>query len=163
MKAKKITNQKQGVVDKATTVERRGESSTRPQILLQTPAADIQDGETSNPPDLRTSDGTITIIFKSREKGQWREVDRLIVDQSDPFHVERVARRYARDNHTTFYDKKLRKITPAQCFRAATEDGTNTIFMKHGSELTVTRAIVASVSESLDTDTEPERNRKRPQ
>jgi hypothetical protein len=57
-----------------------------------------------------------------------------------------------------FYDQKLRNITLRQCFWVAIEDGTNIVFMALGCELTITRVMAVSVSESLGMDTRPENN-----
>jgi hypothetical protein len=88
--------------------------------------------------------------------GQWRKFHDLTVDPSDPSQVERQAKKYAQNHQMAFYDKNLRKVTPAQCFQAAVEDGTNTIFMARQGELAVNEQMVDSVSQFLD-----KRNTKR--
>ena len=55
----------------------------------------------------------------------------------------------ARNRKAIFYDKGLRTIPPTQCFDAAIEDGTNTIFIAFGDELAVDEEAVASVSQAL--------------
>jgi hypothetical protein len=103
---------------------------------------------------------TVNIIFKALQGGEWREMERLAVDPSDPFHTEQVAIRYVRDHGISFYDKKLGNIALRQCFRAAIEDGTNTVFIALGRELAITRAMVVSGSKPLGMDTRPGKNRK---
>ncbi|KKA16147.1 hypothetical protein T310_10282, partial [Rasamsonia emersonii CBS 393.64] len=60
-----------------------------------------------------------------------------------------------------FYDKKLRKITPAQCFRAAIEDGTSTVFIALEGKLIINEEMMESVSQTLETDTGIGRRTKR--
>lgn len=110
-----------------------------------------------------TASERVTIIFKTRSgSGEWDTVvHELVVDQSDPSPVERIAKKDARNRKAIFYDKSLRTIPPTQCFDAAIEDGTNTIFIAFGDELAVDEEAVASVSRALGT--EPRRQAKRHQ
>jgi hypothetical protein len=50
------------------------------------------------------------------------------VDPSDPSLVERVAKKYTRKNYS-LYDLQLQSLSPAQCYRAATSDGNNAVFL----------------------------------
>lgn len=101
-----------------------------------------------------TASENVTIIFKTRSgSGEWDTVvHELVVDQSDPSPVERMAKKDARNRKAIFYDKSLRTIPPTQCFDAAIEDGTNTIFIAFGDELAVDEEAVASVSRALGTE-----------
>ncbi len=85
------------------------------------------------------------MIFRVWKGGQWREVERIEVDPDDPFHIERKAKRYEEFENAEFYDKNMRKIAAADCFRAAQEEGTNSIFMLYHDgpfERTITRTMV---------------------
>jgi hypothetical protein len=77
-------------------------------------------------------------------------VHELQVNPSDPSEVERVARKDARNRNATFYDKNLRKLTPAQCFEAATEDKTNMVFMKFDGELVMDEETMASIARNIE-------------
>ncbi|GFF96384.1 hypothetical protein IFM53868_08512 [Aspergillus udagawae] len=88
----------------------------------------------------------VTITFRARgDDGRWKTVHELQVNPSDPSDVERIARKDARNRNATFYDKNLRKLTPAQCFEAAIEDGTNTIFMQFDGELVMDEETMESI------------------
>lgn len=92
----------------------------------------------------------VTITFRARgEDGRWKTVHSLQVNPSDPSDVERIARKDARNRNATFYDKNLRKLTPAQCFQAAIEDETNTIFMKFDGELVMDEETMASIARDI--------------
>jgi hypothetical protein len=131
------------------------ESQERP-IATQQSAGAIKtsDGSaTFSQPNPPVGPGTVTITFKARAQGRWETIHELTVDPSEPSHVEQVAKADARNRQATFYDKYLRIITPAQCFDAAIEDGTNTVFVTlHGE---------AIVDESSDDDTDRDRKAKR--
>ncbi|KAL2829037.1 hypothetical protein BDW59DRAFT_142760 [Aspergillus cavernicola] len=93
----------------------------------------------------------VTIVFRVREKnGRWRTAHEVLVDRSDPSEVEQVARKEARNRQATFYDKNLRALTPAQCFEAATEDDTNTIFMHFGGELAMDEDTIRSIAREVE-------------
>lgn len=77
---------------------------------------------------------------------------KLIIDQSDPSPLERVAKKDAQNRKAIFYDRSIRTIPPTQRFNAAIEDGTNTIFIAFGDELAVDEEAVASVSRALGTE-----------
>jgi hypothetical protein len=70
----------------------------------------------------------IEIKFWSLERGQWNQSDCLLVDPSDPSPMERLARKYSRKGYT-LYDVSLKSLRPAHCYRAATADDTNAIFL----------------------------------
>lgn len=71
-------------------------------------------------------------------------------DRSNSSQVEQLARKEARDRQATFYDKNLRKLTPAQCFEAAIEDDTNTIFMNFGGELAMDEDTIRSIAREVE-------------
>jgi hypothetical protein len=70
----------------------------------------------------------IDIKFWSLERGQWNQSDSLLVDPSDPSAMERLARKYSCKGYT-LYDVSLKSLRPAHCYRAATADDTNAIFL----------------------------------
>ncbi|KAF9883530.1 hypothetical protein FE257_003363 [Aspergillus nanangensis] len=87
------------------------------------PASDIpQRGEAS------LSSGCVGISFWSFEREEWNLSDYLEVDPADPSPVERVAKKYTRKDYS-LYDKNLQSLSPAQCYRAATTDNDNSIFI----------------------------------
>ncbi|KAF5859848.1 hypothetical protein ETB97_002400 [Aspergillus alliaceus] len=91
----------------------------------------------------------VTIVFRARgENGNWKTVHEL--HHSNSSEVERVARKDARNRQATFYDKDLRRLTPAQCFEAAIEDGSNTIIMQLHGELTIDEETMESTSRDLE-------------
>ncbi|BDD61484.1 hypothetical protein MAP00_006527 [Monascus purpureus] len=120
---------------------------------VRSPEAGVELGTSHSPPMLVTPDSRpnpqpVSTVFKAHIGGEWRVFDQVAVDRSDPFHVERIAKRYVRDNGAKFYDRNLKPITPARCFQAATEDETNTLFMTLGRDLVITQEMVASASKS---------------
>ncbi|KAI2704635.1 hypothetical protein CBS147354_9629 [Penicillium roqueforti] len=72
--------------------------------------------------------GPVEINFWTFEREQWRHSDRLLVNPLDPSPLERLARKYSWKGYS-LYDLRLQSLRPAQCFRAATFDGRNAIFM----------------------------------
>lgn len=101
------------------------------------------------------------IIFWVRRGGEWREIQRVVIDPSDPFAVTRVAKRYERDHNATFRNQAMRNITAAQCLRAAQHDGSNSIFMSFNEGIgghAVTRAMVSG-AEAVNLDASRKRKR----
>ncbi|KAL5335663.1 hypothetical protein BJX70DRAFT_374791 [Aspergillus crustosus] len=72
--------------------------------------------------------GQVEISFWTFEREEWRQSDHFQVDPLDPSPVERLARKYTWKNYSP-YDQNLQSLSPAQCYRAATIDGSNTIFV----------------------------------
>ncbi|RHZ60740.1 DUF3723 domain-containing protein [Aspergillus thermomutatus] len=70
----------------------------------------------------------VAISFWTFEREQWRQTDRIQVDPSDPAPVERVAKKYVWKRYS-LYDRNLQSLKPDQCYRAATVDGNNAIFL----------------------------------
>ncbi|KAF7514970.1 hypothetical protein PCG10_004181 [Penicillium crustosum] len=100
----------------------------------------------------REEDQNVRIIFRGRDdQGGWDYViHQITVNPSNPVAVEAFAREKAKENvPVTFYDQNLRAIPPAQCFDAAVQDGTNTIFVAHGPELVRNEENMNSVSRAL--------------
>ncbi|KAL6229549.1 hypothetical protein BDW75DRAFT_249578 [Aspergillus navahoensis] len=102
------------------------------------------------------------------ERDDWRLSDRLQVDPSDPSPVERVAKKYSWKDYS-LYDKNMQSLSPVQCYRAATIDGNNAIFIisKHEEEKLAAegrfvndKRILSLVSRVLD-EPEPESPVKR--
>jgi hypothetical protein len=62
------------------------------------------------------------------------------VDPSDPSEIERVAVKYMR-KHVRLFNTKLNILTPADCFEAATADGSNTIFLIPEAEIDITEEL----------------------
>lgn len=88
--------------------ERRGRKILTPRIVERR-ALDVR------PRRAGGSSQPVTIVFRARdESGTWMTAHEVVVE-SDP-------RKEARNRQATFYDKNLRKLTPAQCFEAAIED-----------------------------------------
>jgi hypothetical protein len=80
-------------------------------------------------PNCQTStQPLIEIKFWSLERGQWNQSDCLLVDRLDPSPMERLARKYSCKGFT-LYDVSLKSLRPAHCYRAATADDTNAIFL----------------------------------
>ncbi|KAJ6112292.1 hypothetical protein N7523_002114 [Penicillium sp. IBT 18751x] len=76
----------------------------------------------------RIPQNEIEVQLWSLERGEWRRSDRLRVNPSDPSLLERVAQKYLWKNYS-LYDRNLHSLRPAQCFRAATADGSNAFFV----------------------------------
>ena len=102
----------------------------------------------------------IQIAFKILERGEWRDVDVLTVDPSDPSHVERVGNKYVRKG-IKLYNKNLRVVRPSQCFRTAIEDGTNTVLLISEKNTNINKQLVSSVSEMVDANSGREQRAKR--
>ncbi|KAF7136920.1 hypothetical protein CNMCM5793_006582 [Aspergillus hiratsukae] len=118
----------------------------KPHIVVR-PAREARTVPSEPNPDSQA----VTIVFRARgDDGIWKTVHELQVDPSEPSEVERVARKDARNRNATFYDKNLRKLTPAQCFEAAIEDETNTIFMKFDGELVMDEETMASIARDIE-------------
>lgn len=95
--------------------ERRNRKTLTPRIVALR-AQDVR------PRQAEATPQPVTIVFRVRETdGRWKTAHVVVVDRSDPSLVERVARKEARNRQATFYDKNLRLLTPAQCFKAATK------------------------------------------
>lgn len=114
--------------------------------IVERPAQDVQ------PSRAAVNSQPVMIVFRARENnGHWKTAHEVVVvDWSDPSEVERVARKEARNRQATFYDKNLRKLTPAQCFEAAIADETNTIFMQSGGELMIDEDTMRSIARELE-------------
>jgi hypothetical protein len=85
-------------------------------------------------------------------------VDHLLEQLILYLQLERLARKYTWKGYS-LYDLRLRSLRPAQCFRAATIDGRNAIFMISEQEereliaegrLTKERQLVTMASRVLD-------------
>ncbi|GFF50432.1 hypothetical protein IFM46972_09043 [Aspergillus udagawae] len=79
------------------------DGSTRPALALPPPAQ-------------------VAISFWTFEREQWRQINRIQVDPSDP------APKYVRKKYS-LYDWNLQSLKPDQCYRVATVDGNNAIFV----------------------------------
>jgi hypothetical protein len=118
----------------------------KPHIVVR-PAREVHRAPSAPCPNSQA----VTITFRARgDDGGWKTVHELQVNPSDPSEVERVARKDARNRNATFYDKNLRKLTPAQCFEAAIEDETNTIFMEFDGELVMDEETMASIARDIE-------------
>ncbi|KAJ5640278.1 uncharacterized protein N7484_008140 [Penicillium longicatenatum] len=120
-------------------------------------------GEGANDTTTRSA---VTITFRARdENGEWnRLVHEVVVDPSDSSPVERMAAKQARAHQATYYDRNLRQVPPGQCFDAAIEDGTNTIFMTFGDDMAVSEETVDSITRALqvgDGDDQPSKRKQR--
>lgn len=90
---------------------------------------------------------SVTITFRAYKRGEWKKVNSISVEASDPHEAQKLADNYARaeNQNARFYDCELKKVSVNQCVPAAIDDNTFTILMSLGSELVVTRQLVASV------------------
>ncbi|CBF84445.1 hypothetical protein AN9021.2 [Aspergillus nidulans FGSC A4] len=111
----------------------------------------------------------VEFTFWSLERGQWRRADHLWVDPADTFRVELIAKKYIWKDFS-LYDRHWNSLSPAQCFRAATVDGSNAIFVvsedeerrlqAEGRRMKMTQ--IQAISHRAGSDpTEPERQLKR--
>lgn len=111
----------------------------------------------------------VEISFWAFEREEWKQSDCLRVDPSDPSPVERTARKYSWKDYS-LYDRNLQSISPSQCYRAATVDGNNAIFLISESEeqklaaegrLTKERRLLSLVSRVLDrAESEPKSTKR---
>ncbi|OJD10590.1 hypothetical protein AJ78_08439, partial [Emergomyces pasteurianus Ep9510] len=153
-----------GVSPQGTARRAAAERSSKTGNRLQGSQPDSQLQGASRLEDVSTGARTVTIIFKAREQGNWVDTYKMTINPSEPSDrsmVERMAKKDARNRQATFYDKDLKLIAPVQCFDAAIEDGTNTVFMAFGGELNVDEEMVASVSQNADSERKQERKTKR--
>jgi hypothetical protein len=128
------------------TTARSARKILKPHIIVQ-PAWEVHRAPSAPCPNSQA----VTITFRAwGDDGGWKTVHKLQVNPSDPSEVEWVARKDARNQNATFYDKNLRKLTPAQCFEAAIEDKTNTIFMKFKGELVMDEETMASIAQDIE-------------
>ncbi|RMJ21831.1 hypothetical protein PHISP_07297 [Aspergillus sp. HF37] len=146
-------------------------SSTRDDAgnpLNQRPSADAEPPMPADAPPLPPA--LVEISFWSFERDEWKQSDRLRVDPSDPSPVERIARKYSWKNYS-LYDRNLQSLSPAQCYRAATVDGNNAIFLisEHDEQklaadgrLVKNRQLLSLVSRVLDrAEPEPKKRHSR--
>ena len=112
----------------------------------------------------------VEISFWTFEREEWKQSDCLRVDPSDPSPVERTARKYSWKDYS-LYDRNLQSISPSQCYRAATVDGNNAIFLISESEeqklaaegrLTKERQLLSLASRVLDRAESEPNKRQRP-
>ncbi|KAJ5900386.1 uncharacterized protein N7473_004456 [Penicillium subrubescens] len=125
---------------------------------LSTHASSTDESRAGEADSSQPQQGPVEIQFLALEREQWRQSDRLLVDPSDPSPLERLARKYLRKGYS-LYDAYLQHLRPAQCFRAATVDGENSIFMISEHEerelvaagrLTQERLLLTMASQALD-------------
>ncbi|OJD10157.1 hypothetical protein AJ78_08718 [Emergomyces pasteurianus Ep9510] len=113
--------------------------------------------------NVSTGARTVMIIFKAREKEKWIDTYKMIINPSEPSDrsmVERMAKKNARNQQATFYDKNLKLITPAQCLDTVIKDEINTVFMTFGGVLNVNEEMVASMSQNTNSERKQERKIK---
>jgi hypothetical protein len=79
-------------------------------------------------PDKSVSEQPINIKFWLLERGRWNRSDYLQVDWLDPSSVERVAQKYLYKGYI-LYNMNLHSIRLNHCFRVATVDSNNAIFL----------------------------------
>ena len=89
--------------------------------------------------------GQVCIHFKIRERGIWRNVESLWLDQADPSEVGRKPKKNVRKGLRPF-DLNMHLLTPENCFEAVNEDGTNTIVLLPQSELDIDEGILDSAN-----------------
>lgn len=88
----------------------------------------------------------IRIVFKIWERGNWRDMSDHLVDPSDPSGIERVANNAIKKKIRPF-DTNLRRLTPQDCFEAATANGTNTIFLIPETDMNIINEVAATASD----------------
>lgn len=123
--------------------------------------------ETSDPrrqhPPLPDDLGADSMIFWVWKANQWREMERVPLDASDPLRALRVALRYERDEPVEFVDRNMHAIAAAKCVQAALAEGTRSIFLllRDGPlERPITRTM-AMAADDLATETPLAQGRKR--
>jgi hypothetical protein len=67
------------------------------------------------------------------------------VDPSNPSEIKQVAVKYMR-KHVRLFNTKLNILTPTDCFKAATADGSNTILLIPETEIDITKELENSIS-----------------
>ncbi len=87
----------------------------------------------------------VCIVFKVWEKGNWRDVLASLVDPSDPSNIERVANKFIKKVRP--FDINLRRLTPRDCFEAATANGKNTIYLIREADLNIINEVEAKASD----------------
>ena len=149
-------------LSQAEVVPRETATQTDAQTRAEEEDGSQERGEAAGAP---TRPSAVTIMFRARdEHGEWnRLVHQMVVDPSDPSPVERMAAKNARVRQATFYDQNLRQVPPAQCFDAAIEDGTNTVFVTFGDDLVVSEETMESVTRALQADGDHDRAARRRQ
>jgi hypothetical protein len=100
----------------------------------------------------------VHINFKVKERGVWRDIPPLVVDQSDPSEVERVAKKYMRKKFWIF-NTGQRMLSPQECFQAVTQDGANTILLIPQSELVIDDTAL-DLTSNIQTDAESNREHR---
>ncbi|KUL81299.1 hypothetical protein ZTR_09029, partial [Talaromyces verruculosus] len=81
------------------------------------------------PPPLPDDVGADSMIFWVWKANKWREMERVLLDASDPLRAVRVALRYERDEPVEFVDRNMHAIAASKCVQAALAEGTRSIFL----------------------------------
>ncbi|PYH76418.1 hypothetical protein BO82DRAFT_426169 [Aspergillus uvarum CBS 121591] len=125
-----------------------------------------------NATDQKEPPSLVEISFWVFEREHWRKTDYIKVNPSNTAPVERMAKKYARKKFC-LYDRYLQNLSPAQCYRGATADGNNAIFLipEHEEQQLVAegriskeRQLLSLISQALDqveTETRPPAKRHR--
>lgn len=135
--------------------------------LSQSPSAD-----NAGPPTIVGAPlppALVEISFWAFEQEEWKQSDCLRVDPSNPSPVEQTARKYSWKDYS-LYDRNLQSISPSQCYRAATVNSNNSIFLISESEeqklaaegrLTKERQLLSLISQVLDqAESEPKSTKR---
>ena len=99
------------------------------------------------PPSDLEADAMIFWVWKAN---QWREIERVALDPSDPLRAVRAALRYEQHEPVEFVDKNMHGIAAAKCVQVAQAEGTRSIFMllKDGPlERPITRAMAMAADD----------------
>lgn len=78
--------------------------------------------------DISSTEQKVEIFFRSWKCDDWQESHYLKINYSNPSPVKWIAKKYKWKNFS-LYDLNLQSLSPAQCFRATTANGINTIFV----------------------------------
>ena len=82
------------------------------------------------------------------------------MDPSDPSEIERLAVKYMR-KQIRLFDTELNILTPADCFEAATADGSNTILLIPEAEINISEELETSISKLASEGESTTEGRKR--
>ena len=105
-------------------------SRDRPSWLKTSNSRRLADNTpTDAEPALGQGSDRILITFYIYKQGQWDVADALQVERSRTSDLQRAVRRY-KQRDMVLYDMKMRTVSVASSFRAATADGANALFVR---------------------------------
>ena len=120
----------------------------------QQPEDQQDQGERIEPGSATELTGVMIMFCACNENSKWDHVvHQMVVNLSDLSPVEWMAKKNVCKCNATFYNWKLHMLAPMQCFDAAIEDGTKTIFVTFGNKLAVDEETMESVMWVLKSNT----------